>query len=240
VPQNADGIRIEPPPSLPMVSVAMAVIAMLLSDVLSPQQSFVNTPESQRAANQIEAITGIKQRETIPDDIVRQADQIELVDMTAEALRRRMAHGNIYAPDKIDTALANYFRVGNLTALRELALPDAPSVTMLWTTDEEVGSETSRAVIESIMSRPIPGHVNTASVTRAPPRSWPIWTPAMVTMGIRLLGSTWCQRTPSALCPLDLAMRTNGRPRFSSTSVRVIRAISAVKKAPRVIAGRIT
>jgi two-component system sensor histidine kinase KdpD len=64
----------------------------------------------------------VRQRETIPDEIVRAADQIELVDMTPEALRRRMAHGNIYAPEKIDAALANYFRPGNLAALRELAL----------------------------------------------------------------------------------------------------------------------
>ena len=54
--------------------------------------------------------------------MVRAADQVELVDMTAEALRRRMAHGNIYPPEKIDAALTNYFRAGNLTALRELAL----------------------------------------------------------------------------------------------------------------------
>ena len=58
----------------------------------------------------------------MPDAVVRQAQQIELVDMTPEALRRRLAHGNVYAPDKIDAALGNYFRVGNLTALRELAL----------------------------------------------------------------------------------------------------------------------
>lgn len=70
----------------------------------------------------VEGITGVRQRETIPDDIVRAADQIELVDMTPEALRRRMAHGNVYGPDKIDAALANYFRPGNLAALRELAL----------------------------------------------------------------------------------------------------------------------
>ena len=70
----------------------------------------------------VEKITGIVQRETVPDTIVRQADQIELVDITPEALRRRMAHGNIYAADKIDVALSNYFREGNLTALRELAL----------------------------------------------------------------------------------------------------------------------
>lgn len=67
-------------------------------------------------------ITGVPQRETVPDEIVRRADQIELVDMTPEALRRRMAHGNIYAPNKVDAALSNYFRVGNLTALRELGL----------------------------------------------------------------------------------------------------------------------
>jgi two-component system sensor histidine kinase KdpD len=58
----------------------------------------------------------------VPDYVVRRAEQIELVDVTPEALRRRMAHGNIYAADKIDASLSNYFRVGNLSALRELAL----------------------------------------------------------------------------------------------------------------------
>ncbi len=53
---------------------------------------------------------------------MRAADQIEIVDMTPQALRRRMAHGNIYPPEKVDASLANYFREGNLGALRELAL----------------------------------------------------------------------------------------------------------------------
>ena len=70
----------------------------------------------------ISRITGTTQRETVPDDIVRRADQLELVDMTPEAIRRRMAHGNIYPAERIDAALANYFRPGNLGALRELAL----------------------------------------------------------------------------------------------------------------------
>jgi two-component system sensor histidine kinase KdpD len=70
----------------------------------------------------VERITGITQRETVPDSVVRASDQIELVDMHPEALRRRMAHGNIYAAEKVDAALAHYFRVGNLAALRELAL----------------------------------------------------------------------------------------------------------------------
>ena len=84
--------------------------------------STVNVQHLESLNDVIERITGVVQRETVPDAIVRQADQIELVDMTPEALRRRMAHGNIYAPDKVDTALANYFRAGNLGALRELAL----------------------------------------------------------------------------------------------------------------------
>ncbi|WP_406456096.1 DUF4118 domain-containing protein [Streptomyces sp. NBC_00876] len=70
----------------------------------------------------VEGITGVPQRETVPDDVVRRADQIELVDMPAEALRRRMAHGNIYEAERIDAALSHWFRPGNLTALRELAL----------------------------------------------------------------------------------------------------------------------
>ena len=75
----------------------------------------------------IERITGAPQRETVPDEVVRRADQIELVDMSPEALRRRLAHGNVYPAEKVDAALSNYFRPGNLGALREIAL--------LWTAD---------------------------------------------------------------------------------------------------------
>ncbi len=67
-------------------------------------------------------ITGTQQTETVPDRVVRAADQIELVDMSPEALRRRMAHGKVYPPDRADAALSNFFRPGNLGALRELAL----------------------------------------------------------------------------------------------------------------------
>ncbi|MFI8435540.1 ATP-binding protein [Streptomyces sp. NPDC079020] len=82
----------------------------------------VNIQHLESLSDVVERITGVPQRETVPDDVVRRADQIELVDMPAEALRRRMAHGNIYEAEKIDAALSNYFRPGNLTALRELAL----------------------------------------------------------------------------------------------------------------------
>src|ERR1700730_10902977 len=84
--------------------------------------SAVNIQHLESLNDVVEKITGVPQRETVPDAIVRAADQVEMVDMTPEALRRRMAHGNIYPPEKIDAALTNYFRSGNLAALRELAL----------------------------------------------------------------------------------------------------------------------
>ncbi|MDA8197391.1 MAG: ATP-binding protein [Actinomycetota bacterium] len=67
-------------------------------------------------------ITGVRQNETVPDSFVRSADQIELVDMAPEALRRRIAHGNVYPLERSEAALNNFFKVENLSALRELAL----------------------------------------------------------------------------------------------------------------------
>jgi two-component system sensor histidine kinase KdpD len=84
--------------------------------------STVNIQHLESVNDVVERITGVAQRETIPDEIVRAADQQELVDMTPHALRRRMAHGNVYPPEKVDAALGNYFREGNLGALRELSL----------------------------------------------------------------------------------------------------------------------
>ncbi|MBA4855169.1 sensor histidine kinase [Nocardia farcinica] len=93
-------------------------------DVLST----VNIQHLESLADVVEQITGVAQRERIPDAVVRRAEQIELVDITPQALRRRLAHGNVYAPEKVDAALRNYFREGNLTALREIAL--------LWLADQ--------------------------------------------------------------------------------------------------------
>ena len=70
----------------------------------------VNIQHLESVNDVVEKITGVPQRETVPDAVVRAADQIELEDMTAEALRRRLAHGNVYAPEKVDAALSNYFR----------------------------------------------------------------------------------------------------------------------------------
>ncbi|ETW26335.1 histidine kinase [Mycobacterium gastri 'Wayne'] len=90
--------------------------------------STVNIQHLESLNDVVAQITGIEQKETLPDAVVRQAAQVELIDITPEALRRRLSHGNVYAPDKIDAALSNYFRRGNLTALRELAL--------LWLADQ--------------------------------------------------------------------------------------------------------
>ncbi|WP_432054657.1 ATP-binding protein [Streptomyces sp. bgisy022] len=84
--------------------------------------STLNIQHLESLGDVVESITGVRPEETVPDEVVRRAEQIELVDMTPEALRRRMAHGNIYQPDKVDAALSHHFRPGNLTALRELAL----------------------------------------------------------------------------------------------------------------------
>lgn len=90
--------------------------------------STVNVQHLESLNDVVTQITGIEQQEKVPDEVVRAADQIELVDITPEALRRRLSHGNVYAPERVDAALSNYFRRGNLTALRELAL--------LWLADQ--------------------------------------------------------------------------------------------------------
>ncbi|MFI8566344.1 ATP-binding protein [Rhodococcus sp. NPDC078407] len=90
--------------------------------------STLNVQHLESLNDVVHQITGVPQRETVPDSVVRGAGQVELVDITPEALRSRLRHGNVYAAEKVDAALSNYFRRGNLTALRELAL--------LWIADQ--------------------------------------------------------------------------------------------------------
>ncbi len=82
----------------------------------------VNIQHLESLADAVEAMTGAKVRERVPDWVVRRADQIELVDSSPEQLRRRLLHGNIYPADKVTTALTHFFRFENLAALRELSL----------------------------------------------------------------------------------------------------------------------
>ena len=88
----------------------------------------VNVQHIESLGGVVEQITGIAQRETVPDAVVRDADQIEVVDLAPQSLRDRLSAGLVYPAERIDAALSNYFRLGNLTALRELAL--------LWLADE--------------------------------------------------------------------------------------------------------
>jgi two-component system sensor histidine kinase KdpD len=87
-------------------------------DVLST----VNIRHLESLNDVVERITGVKQQETVPDARVRAADQIDLVDLSPESIRKRLARGNVYDASKVDAALGNFFRPGNLGALRELAL----------------------------------------------------------------------------------------------------------------------
>lgn len=88
----------------------------------------VNVQHIESLNDVVEKITGVAQRETVPDAVVRGADQIEVVDLAPQSLRDRLSAGHVYPAERIDAALSNYFRLGNLTALRELAL--------LWLADE--------------------------------------------------------------------------------------------------------
>lgn len=90
--------------------------------------STVNIQHIESLNDVVRQITGVRQQETIPDAVLRGADQIELIDLAPQALRDRLAEGAVYPAARVDAALSNYFRLGNLTALRELAL--------LWLADE--------------------------------------------------------------------------------------------------------
>jgi len=90
--------------------------------------STVNIQHIESLGDVVQQITGVPQRETIPDAVLRSADQIEVVDLTPQALRDRLGDGLVYPEARIDAALSHFFRLGNLTALRELAL--------LWLADE--------------------------------------------------------------------------------------------------------
>ena len=90
--------------------------------------STVNVQHIESLNDVVERITGAPQRETVPDRFLRGAHQIEVVDLAPQVLRDRLAEGLVYPAERVDAALSHYFRLGNLTALRELAL--------LWLADE--------------------------------------------------------------------------------------------------------
>ena len=100
----------------------------------------VNIQHVESLADAVERITGVGVRERVPDWVVRKADQIELIDSSADQLRRRMLHGNIYPENKVPAALNGFFRAENLVALRELSL-------------RFVADETEEELLEYLRSR---------------------------------------------------------------------------------------
>jgi len=82
----------------------------------------MNVQHIESVAPTVQSVTGIQIRETVPDWMVARADEIVMADLTPEALQTRMRRGDIYGVDRAEKALANFFRRGNLIALRELAL----------------------------------------------------------------------------------------------------------------------
>jgi two-component system, OmpR family, sensor histidine kinase KdpD len=82
----------------------------------------VNVQHVESVKDLVEKVTGIVVRETVPDKELDRADEIQFIDITPEALRKRMRHGNVYSREKVETALANFFRPQNLSAMRQIGL----------------------------------------------------------------------------------------------------------------------
>ncbi|MBB3111598.1 two-component system sensor histidine kinase KdpD [Paenibacillus phyllosphaerae] len=84
--------------------------------------STMNVQHVESLNDAVEQLTGVRVRETVPDHILRLADEVQLIDVAPNALRQRLREGKIYARNKVDQALNHFFKTGNLIALRELAL----------------------------------------------------------------------------------------------------------------------
>ena len=82
----------------------------------------LNVQHIESLNDQVWHVTGIRVRETVPDWVVQEADEVVMVDVTPRALLHRLERGVVYAPEKARQAIENFFTESNLTALRELAL----------------------------------------------------------------------------------------------------------------------
>jgi two-component system sensor histidine kinase KdpD len=98
---------------------------MVLLDAGIDVMTTMNLQHLESLNDEIFQISGIRVRETVPDWVIKQADEVVMVDVTPEALLNRLKRGAVYAPDKAERALENFFKEQTLTALRELALRQA-------------------------------------------------------------------------------------------------------------------
>ncbi len=113
--------------------------------------STCNVQHLDSIADAVATITGATVNERIPDTVLDDADEVELVDMSPHALRQRMRHGNVYPPDRAQVALDRFFTESNLTALREIALRRVAR--QVDAELEEVGAGQARAALGSISER---------------------------------------------------------------------------------------
>jgi len=107
--------------------------------------SAVNIQHLESVNDIVQHITGVKVRERVPDLFVQRASEIQLIDITPETLRKRLADGKIYASEKIEQSLSNFFSVTNLSALRELAL-------------REIANDVDERIEQSFQKGPIGVH----------------------------------------------------------------------------------
>jgi two-component system sensor histidine kinase KdpD len=107
--------------------------------------STLNVQHLESLNDTVEALTGVRVRETIPDRVVDDADELILIDMSPEGARARMEHGHIYPPDQAKAALQNFFRAENLAQLREIALRRTAQEV-----DEQLDEYMREAVVSSL------------------------------------------------------------------------------------------
>jgi two-component system, OmpR family, sensor histidine kinase KdpD len=130
--------------------------------------STVNVQHLESLNDQITELSGIRVRETIPDDVLARADQIVMIDLPPEALIERLRAGKVYPTERIDAALNNFFKIENLSALREVALREVAqevgskritTAEPLGTRDETIAREGPLAVSERLLAlvEPYPG-----------------------------------------------------------------------------------
>ena len=132
-------------------------------DVLST----VNVQHLESLNDQVAELSGVRVRETVPDSVLGRADEVVLIDLSPEALLARLRAGKVYKPERIDAALNGFFRIENLSALREVALRQVAEeveskrlvTEIVSTRDDDLAADTPKAVGERLLAlvEPYPG-----------------------------------------------------------------------------------
>jgi two-component system, OmpR family, sensor histidine kinase KdpD len=113
--------------------------------------STVNVQHLESLNDEVFELTGVRVRETFPDRILDEADEVVLVDLTPEALQDRLRHGKVYPAERVDAALSNFFRIENLAALRELVLRELAEDVEARRTTSVLDPLSQQAVAERIL-----------------------------------------------------------------------------------------